>query len=109
MITVQSATFTPAGFGRIELYTTRNPDADALDALREKRSLTAAAFKVASALEDIGAEHGFEFTVSAARATAGIIDVDFRRDGLDDDSLEQILLDACAACGLAPDGFEVGK
>jgi len=103
VIAVRSASATRPGFGRIELVlTTRNPDADYEDRTVERRTLTAAALRVAAELEGIAAAEHLECDVSVASARQGIIDVDFRSDGFGVDAIDEILIEACGNVGLAP-------
>jgi hypothetical protein len=101
----------PLGFGRIELAVADGAPApaDYVAQNQAKRDLTAAAYCVAARLEQIGAGDGLEFDVSTARAKAGIIDIDFRPDGLDIDIISEILIEACADCGFFPADAEVNS
>ena len=104
MITVRKATYT-LWSARIELDVQRAPGSDALDKIREARSLTAAAFKVAAALEEICAEEGIDYLwVATEHARAGVITVKLDEAYLDAEDIERLLIEACTKAGLAPAG-----
>lgn len=90
------------GFGRVELAIASTVDPNFESENGSSRELRAAVYTVAARLEQMGADEGLEFSVSVAQAQLGVIDVDFRRDAVAADIIDEMLIEACADCGFLP-------
>ena len=69
------------------------------------RMLAAAAYRVAARLETFAGAEGFDYSVSAAKARIGVVEISYvlggmDGDGMDDDLVAEIAIDACGECDL---------
>jgi hypothetical protein len=104
LITVRSAGSTRPGFAQITLQVSTVSDPatshdEWITGLRERRALTAAVYCVAARLEQIASTEALELEVSVGQIRLGVIDVDTRKDALDDDIITEIVIEACVDCG----------